>query len=135
MRFKNTALKEMMVHVEQSYPYEGCGIMLGRNDLVTMIYKGNNIREDRQADRFLLDPSDIMQAEKIAKEKGIDIIGFYHSHPDHPARPSSTDLENAWEGYYYLITTVKKGKMGDTELFRLSEQGNTFVQEILNFED
>lgn len=135
MRLTAAALQEMRAHLENVYPYEGCGIMLGTRDTVTMIHKGNNIREDRQEDRFLLNPSDIMQAEKIAKEKGIDILGFYHSHPDHPALPSSTDLESAWEGYYYLISSVEKGTMGETGVFRLSEQSKDFVRELFSIED
>lgn len=135
MVLKGTALKQMRSHLEQAYPYEGCGIMLGKGDVVTMIHCGTNIRQDRQEDRFLLAPADVMDAEKLAKKNNIEIVGFYHSHPDHPAMPSLTDLENAWEGYYYLITSVNKGKMGDIGLFRLAEQESNFVQETFKIED
>ncbi len=135
MIVKNNALKQMKSHLEQTYPHEGCGVMLGKNDVVTMIHRGTNIRQDRQEDRFLLAPSDIMDAEKLAKQNSIEIVGFYHSHPDHPAKPSTTDLESAWEGYHYLITSINKGRMEDIGVFRLPEQGNNFVQETLKIED
>jgi proteasome lid subunit RPN8/RPN11 len=135
MVMKGTALKQMRSHLEKSYPYEGCGVMLGKGDVVTTIHCGTNVRRDRQEDRFLLAPADVMDAEKLAKKNNIEILGFYHSHPDHPARPSLTDLENAWEGYYYLITSVNKGTMEDIGLFRLAEQGGNFVQEPFKIED
>ncbi len=135
MILKGAALKQMRVHLERTYPCEGCGIMLGKRDVVTMVHCGTNIRQDRQEDRFLLDPSDVMDAEKLARKNNIEIVGFYHSHPDHPARPSLTDLENAWEGYYYLITSVNKGRMEDIGVFRLSEQENEFEQETFKIED
>jgi len=135
MRLKRSVLEKMKRHLEQTYPYEGCGVLLGKHDVITMIHEGNNIRKDRPEDRFLLDPSDILYAEKIGKQKGIDIIGFYHSHPDHPAKPSSTDLNDAWEDYYYLIISINKGNPADMSLFRFSGESNNFLQETLKIED
>ncbi len=135
MKLGHTMLNQMKQHLEQTYPYEGCGVMLGKDNTATEIYRGTNIRQERQEDRFVLDPADIVQAEKYAKKRGIDVLGFYHSHPDHPARPSATDLESAWESYYYIIVSIEKGKMGTIGLFRLSEQGNSFIEETITFED
>lgn len=135
MKLKSYILEQMKHHVEDTYPYEGCGVMLGKNNTVTNILKGTNIRQDRKEDRFLLNPADILIAEKYAKEKGIDILGFYHSHPDHPAKPSQTDLENAWEDYYYAIVSVENGKMSKIGLFRLSDRGNEFIEETISIED
>ncbi len=135
MIMKGNVLQQMRNHLEQVYPHEGCGVMLGRDGVVTMLHRGTNIRQDRREDRFLLDPSDIVDAEKLARSSGTEIVGFYHSHPDHPARPSSTDLDSAWEGYYYLISSIDSGKMGDVGVFRIAEEGTGFVQETFRIED
>ena len=81
MKLGHTMLNQMKQHLEQTYPYEGCGVMLGKDNTATEIYRGTNIRQERQEDRFVLDPADIVQAEKYAKQRGIDVLGFYHSHP------------------------------------------------------
>ncbi len=135
MKLRRAMVNQMKEHLERTYPYEGCGIILGKDDVATEIYRGTNIRQERKEDRFLLDPSDIVNAEKYAKQRSIDILGFYHSHPDHPARPSATDLESAWESYYYIIISVDKGKMSNMGLFKLSEQSNGFIEETINIED
>ncbi|MGB9736142.1 MAG: Mov34/MPN/PAD-1 family protein [bacterium] len=135
MKLKRYVIEQMKQHLESTYPYEGCGVMLGKNNTVTDILRGTNIKQDRKEDRFVLDPSDILNAEKYAKERGIDILGFYHSHPDHPAKPSQTDLESAWEDYYYAIASVDKGRMSKIGLFKLSDKGNSFIEETINIED
>ena len=135
MKLVKEALNEITAHIEQTYPYEGCGVMLGVDDKVMTIYKGTNIRQDRKEDRFLLDPSDINEAEKLARQKSMDVLGFYHSHPDHPAMPSSTDLEDAWEGYYYLIASVNHGEIGDVGLFKLSDAKKDFIKELIKIEE
>ncbi|MCL4558816.1 MAG: M67 family metallopeptidase [Deltaproteobacteria bacterium] len=135
MIVKDDALKHMRSHLEQAYPHEGCGVMLGSDGVITMVHRGTNIRQDRREDRFLLDPSDIVHAEKLARQKRVEIMGFYHSHPDHPARPSLTDREDAWEGRGRLGRRVDNGRMGDIGVFRLSEDGADFVQETFTIED
>jgi proteasome lid subunit RPN8/RPN11 len=135
MKFKSSAFEQMRQHLENAYPYEGCGIMLGRDNTILNIVEGTNIKQERREDRFLLDPSDILKAEKYAKQNNVEILGFYHSHPDHPAKPSITDLENAWEGYYYIIVSIDKGKIGKLGLYRLSEKSNEFIEETINIED
>jgi proteasome lid subunit RPN8/RPN11 len=135
MKLRHAMVNKMKEHLEQTYPYEGCGVMLGKDNVVTDIYRGSNIRQERKEDRFVLDPSDIINAEKYAKQQGIEVLGFYHSHPDHPARPSTTDLESAWESYYYIIVSIDKGAMGKMGLFRLSEQADRFIEEVINIED
>ncbi|MEM7355468.1 MAG: M67 family metallopeptidase, partial [Acidobacteriota bacterium] len=96
--------------VEASYPFEACGVMVGRTEaervLVEDIFQARNLNVERARDRFLLDPQDFLAADKAARARGLDIVGIWHSHPDHPARPSITDLEAAWEGYSYLIIST-----------------------------
>ena len=96
--------------VEAAYPFEACGVMVGLADprqvSVTDVFHARNLNVERARDRFLLDPDDYMAADRAARERGLDIVGIWHSHPDHPARPSITDLEAAWEGYSYLIIST-----------------------------
>lgn len=111
--------------VEAAYPFEGCGVMVGTADSrrisVEHIFHARNLNVERARDRFLLDPEDFMAADKAARECGLDIVGIWHSHPDHPARPSITDLEAAWEGYSYLIISTTAAGANDFRSWRLRD--------------
>jgi proteasome lid subunit RPN8/RPN11 len=104
---------------EAAYPNEGCGILLGRlgaagkHAEVTEVRLGTNLREDRARDRYVLDPRDILRAEKDARATGLEVLGFWHSHPDHPARPSQYDTDHAWPEYVYVIVAVHGGRQVD----------------------
>ncbi len=105
------ALRQQLSHlVEASYPFEACGLLVGRMgdtriDTVR-ICPARNLNRERPEDRYLLDPQDFLAADQAARAQGLEIVGFWHSHPNSPARPSRTDLESAWEGYSYLIISV-----------------------------
>lgn len=112
-------------HGEETYPHECCGVLLGRMDrderIVTSIARAGNTRTDSAHNRYNIDPKDLIRIQREGRERGEDIIGFYHSHPDHPARWSSTDLAEAhWFGCSYVITSVEKGKVALTNSFELS---------------
>jgi len=112
-------------HGEQTYPHECCGVLLGRLDddvrVVTSIARCGNTREDSPHNRYNIDPTDLVRIQREARERGEDIIGFYHSHPDHPPRWSPTDLAEAhWFGCSYVITSVEKGKSAVTNSFELT---------------
>lgn len=118
-------------HAVAAYPHECCGVIIGRvnpdgRDGVEAIRTGN-LNTERAHDRFELDPRDYMRADKQARAAGLDIVGIYHSHPDHPAQPSETDRAAAWEGYSYVIVAVNGGKAGDFHSFEL--RGEQFSQE------
>ncbi|MCZ6779603.1 MAG: M67 family metallopeptidase [Acidobacteriota bacterium] len=102
-------------HAERDYPRECCGLMVGRRQegawKVEYVRPARNLNTDRPNDRYLLDPADFVHADREARGRGLDIVGIYHSHPDHPARPSDTDLENAWAALAYLIVGVKDGRV------------------------
>lgn len=101
-------------HAEATYPDECCGVMLGRQVegrriVEQLIEIENQWDEQERRRRFLITPQQYMRAEKQARETGLDLLGFYHSHPDAPARPSEFDREHAWPFYSYLIAGVDAG--------------------------
>jgi proteasome lid subunit RPN8/RPN11 len=93
-------------HGQQTYPHECCGALLGRDDRATDLVALPNTTEEGPRRRFLVRPSDYQQAERRATELGAELLGFYHSHPDHPARPSQYDLDHAWPTFAYIIVAV-----------------------------
>ena len=112
-------------HGEETYPHECCGILIGRIEgeirTVCSILRCNNVCTDSPQSRYDIDPRELVRARREAHERGLDIIGFYHSHPDHPARWSPTDLEEAhWIGCSYVITAVENGKATQTNSFVLT---------------
>lgn len=82
--------------------------------------------------RFDFDPKEHLAVQRRARERGLEVVGFYHSHPDHPARPSQYDLDHAaWPGYSYVIVSVGKGVAGDANSFELAEDRSHFIQEAI----
>lgn len=112
-------------HGEETYPHECCGVLLGRFDgdlrVVTSIGRCGNTRDDSPHNRYNIDPKELIRIQREGRGRGEDIVGFYHSHPDHPAMWSSTDLAEAhWFGCSYVITSVEKGKAVLTNSFELT---------------
>ena len=113
-------------HGEETYPYECCGVLLGTMDddgarVVTSAARCGNTRDDSPHNRYHIDPKELVRIQREGRGRGEDIIGFYHSHPDHPAQWSSTDLAEAhWFGCSYVITAVAKGKAEITNSFELT---------------
>ena len=99
-------------HGRETYPHECCGALIGRDDQVTAIVALPNTTEEGPRRRFLVRPSDYREAERRATELGGDLLGFYHSHPDHPARPSQYDLDHAWPTFAYIIVAVAGASAG-----------------------
>src|SRR6202051_3273293 len=112
-------------HGEETYPHECCGVLLGRVDederVVTLTARCGNTRTDSPQNRYHIDPRELVRIQREGRERGEDIIGFYHSHPDHTARWSPTDPAEAhWIGCSYVITRVEKGKAAITNSFELA---------------
>lgn len=112
-------------HGEETYPHECCGVLLGSMEgeerVVSSIARCGNTREDSPQNRYNIDPRELIRIQREARERGEDIIGFYHSHPDHPPQWSPTDLAEAhWFGCSYVITSVEKGKAVTTNSFELT---------------
>jgi proteasome lid subunit RPN8/RPN11 len=112
-------------HGEETYPHECCGVLLGEMNgdvrRVSSVARCGNTRTDSPQNRYHIDPRELVRIQREGRQRGEDIVGFYHSHPDHPALWSSTDLAEAhWLGCSYVITSVEKGKAAITNSFELS---------------
>jgi len=115
-------------HGEETYPHECCGALVGRGGRVTATVPLPNTTEEGPRRRFLVRPSDYRMAESRAKELSGELLGFYHSHPDHPARPSQYDLDHAWPTFAYIIVAVAAGRAGDMTVWWLKDDRSTFEE-------
>ena len=130
-------------HGEETYPHECCGALLGRHGedgwQVVDAIKAGNTRTDSAHNRYNIAPIELVRIQRSAREKGLEIAGFYHSHPDHPAQWSPTDFAEAhWLGCSYVITSVAKGKATVTNSFLLAgkmEEDKRFEQETIHVEN
>ena len=123
-------------HAAASYPDECCGVLIGRaleaGTVVERVLSVGNERQDSRHNRYLISPETVLAAQKEARALGLDVVGYYHSHPDHPARPSDFDREHAWPWVSYLIVSVQKGKVADTRSWRLQEDRESFDEEVID---
>ncbi len=138
LKLSHSAYDSLRQHGEETYPYECCGVLLGQFDhdgskTVSRIARCGNTRADSPHNRYHIDPKELIRIQREGRERGVDIVGFYHSHPDHPAHWSTTDLAEAhWFGCSYLITSVEKGAATITNSFELTgsdEADKKFVDE------
>ena len=139
LRITQPDLDLLRRHGEETYPHECCGVLLGRMEgetrTVEATMRAGNTRTDSPHNRYHIDPKELVAAQRRAREQGLDIVGFYHSRPDHPARWSATDLAEAhWYGCSYVITSVEKGKAAATHSFVLlgsGEEDKRFADEAI----
>jgi len=129
-------ISQIEKHGEREYPYECCGLLLGQfamNDeekTVTEIFPIENAREEAaKYNRSLITPQDLMRGEQYAREKKLDVVGNYHSHPDHPARPSQFDLDHALPVWSYVIVSVEKEKAADVRSWEMENDRSKFNEE------
>jgi proteasome lid subunit RPN8/RPN11 len=121
MRLANNADSVIRAEGERCFPGECCGVLLGSGSLIREAMPVENAREpEEQYHRFRIEPDDLLAAERTARSRGLDILGFYHSHPDAPARPSEYDREYALPYYIYIILSVRSGKAEDLTAWSLS---------------
>jgi len=129
-------LEAVRRHAETSYPDECCGFLIGTTDgtstAVERVLSAGNERQESRHNRYLISPETVLAAHKEARALGLDVVGYYHSHPDHPARPSEFDREHAWPGLSYLIVSVEKARQVDARSWRLSDQRDAFTEETLD---
>jgi proteasome lid subunit RPN8/RPN11 len=142
MRLSRRDYEALRAHGEETYPHECCGVLLGKNgpegNHVHQTLRAGNTRTDRAHDRYNIAPEELIQAQRHARKLDLDIVGFYHSHPDHPAQWSKTDFDEAhWVGCSYIITSIEKGKATLTNSFLLSgtsEEDKKFLDEPVQVE-
>lgn len=138
LRIPETVLREIYDHTESSYPNECCGLMIGtmQGDLreVHTFRKCRNLNTERAHDRYEMDPLDMLKTTREFENSPWDIIGIYHSHPDHPSRPSQTDTDRAWPNYSYVIISVRKGTVASANSWLLNESERKFYEEPLVIE-
>jgi proteasome lid subunit RPN8/RPN11 len=129
-------------HGGETFPYECCGALLGRDSAaaetvpavsreVLQLFPLVNRRDDSPRNRFAVSAEDVRDAEKAAREQGLEVIGWYHSHPDHPARPSDFDREHAWPWYSYVIVSVMGGAPAEMTSWRLHDDRQNYSPEAI----
>ncbi|WP_269634892.1 M67 family metallopeptidase [Rubidibacter lacunae] len=140
--------QKLREHLARAYPYEGCGLLLGTaaetDTTVAEVWIAKNAWDATAAelfpeaatlgsarDRFAIDPRELLQAQKSGRDRGLDIVGVYHSHPDSEAVPSAFDREIAWAAYAYLIASVQQGRVAEVRCWRLDEATDAFRPEAL----
>jgi proteasome lid subunit RPN8/RPN11 len=127
-------IKQIEAHGEKTYPYE-CGGMLighfedGKKSVVELLPMENAMDETEQHNRVLILPKDVLRAERYAREKRLDVVGYYHSHPDHVAEPSQFDLDHALPVWTYIIVSVAKGKAVDLRAWEMENDRSKFNEE------
>ena len=127
-------MKKIHLQGEQAYPEEGAGLLLGKLDgdrkrVLSVVLLDNQREEQARRNRYLLGPGDYLLGESEASRLGLEVLGVFHSHPDHPNLPSDFDRDWAWPVFTYLITSVWSGKAGESRAWRLVEDRSGFAEE------
>ena len=138
LKLTTAQLEQIRRHGEETYPHECCGILTGEmmadgSKQVRAVVECSNAHDDPSRSWYQIDPRELVRIQREAYERGEDVIGFYHSHPDDAANWSASDLEEAhWTGCSYLITSVQQGKAAQTNSFELTgdESSKRLVDEI-----
>jgi proteasome lid subunit RPN8/RPN11 len=138
LRIREELSERIRAHGGETYPHECCGALLGKDGdggrarEVAEIVPLTNQRNDSPRNRFSITPEDVRDAETAARNAGLDLIGWYHSHPDAPARPSEFDREHAWPWYSYIIVSVQERVPRDMNSWRLADdRGHYDAEEIV----
>ncbi|MFN2448028.1 MAG: Mov34/MPN/PAD-1 family protein [Vicinamibacterales bacterium] len=134
LRLSGSVEHSIRAHGRETYPDECCGALIGRGDVVYEALALANVTDEGPRRRFSIRPSDYRQAEQHASQQGLELIGFYHSHPDHPARPSQYDLDHAWPVFAYVIVAVEAGRDGDLRSWRLRSDRSQFDAEDVDID-
>jgi proteasome lid subunit RPN8/RPN11 len=135
IRLPAAVFEQVNRHGEADYPHEACGLLLGEladdgaKSVAEAVPLENAREEGARHHRFVIRPEDLVRAERDARGKGLDIVGIYHSHPDHPDEPSRYDLEHAWPVYSYVIVSVREGRAAATRSWELAADRSRFEAE------
>jgi len=133
IRLKSADIEEIKQIAQKTYPHECCGVMVGSVEngvkTVTGLIPAENQRTDSPTNRYLITPDFLYELEKKLKGTDRAIVGFFHSHPDVPARPSTYDQDHAWPWYSYVIVSVNKGQAGEIHNWKLRDDRSVFDAE------
>jgi proteasome lid subunit RPN8/RPN11 len=130
--------ERIRAHGAEAYPHECCGALLGRDSEATdqnvmrevlALLPLVNRRDDSPRNRFSVTAEDVLDADRAAQKQGLEVIGWYHSHPDHPARPSQYDQDHAWPWYSYVIISIENGSPQEMTSWRLNDDRRAFSPE------
>jgi len=135
LKIRDDLVRRIQAHGMQTYPHECCGALLGfdgeaSREVVDLLPLANR-RNDSPRNRFELTPEDVMLAEKTARENQLELLGWYHSHPNAPARPSEFDREHAWPWYSYIIVSVQRGEPRDMTSWCLRDDRSAYEGEVI----
>jgi proteasome lid subunit RPN8/RPN11 len=133
VKITRDTLDQVNAHASDGYPYEVCGMLIAApgNGLVTQTRRVRNTVVERARDRYEMDPLDQIRIQRECDDAGLEIVGYYHSHPDHPARASITDSERSWAGPVYLIVSCVEGRVVEGNAFLAERDGGPMRQEAL----
>jgi proteasome lid subunit RPN8/RPN11 len=136
IKVKSEHLEQIRKHGEQTYPHECCGFLLGTDEgatnVLAEVYAAENERQESRETRYLITPQQYKRADDYARSRGLGVIGYYHSHPDHPAAPSGYDLDHScWPGESYIIVAVEQGKAAALNSFTKPDYTQFLQEEIL----
>ncbi len=134
IRLSERASADIRAHTQNAYPEEGAGFLLGREQgqvriIEAALPQSNEFDADQRLRRYMIEPGDMLAAEEYADEHGFDILGIFHSHPNHPPVPSSFDLEWALPWFSYLIISVQNGEAVESRCWRLNDDRTGFIEE------
>jgi proteasome lid subunit RPN8/RPN11 len=151
LKMSTEIAQKIRQHGAETYPHECCGALLGRDGIdsdntaasgqqsaareIQALFPLVNRRDDSPHNRFSVTAEDVRDAERAAREKKLDVVGWYHSHPDHPARPSQYDREHAWPWYSYVIVSVAGGKPAEMTSWRLNDDRSEYASEEISIRD
>ena len=131
LRLEKGVAEAIRQHGAATYPNECCGALFGGERQVTATFALSNTTEEGPRRRFLVRPQDYRAAEREASARGADLLGFYHSHPDHPAEPSEYDREHAWPGYSYVIASLGAENIEDMRSWTLRDDRSGYDEETI----
>lgn len=133
LRVAQAATEVMHTHAERAFPEECCGVLVGQDDdngrQVHDAWPLDNEKDAERTRRYLIPPEALLHAEKRAREAGLDVVGIYHSHPDHPSRPSTFDRDHAMPYWSYIIISCMGGRVASTQSWRLHDDRSAFAEE------
>ena len=134
VEIKQDILQKILDHARESYPHECCGILIGlmsEKKRIMDAVRAENTNKERASDRYEMNPDELLKIEREARGAGLEVVGVYHSHPDHPSRPSEFDRQRGWPEYSYIIVAVKGGTETEARSWTFIEEDEPFGEEEL----